>query len=171
MEDDEIDNASGDVRTFSGDWWWIASHILLTPLPIEYAAPDSRWEQHPIPNGVTIELYLADYRMLALTITGEDGQTTIDVIDNTDPARWEQILDTLYPLTLMARRLRRQAIGAQLQDVIEDYYQRKERGERMKLKDLAEAAGVNYHSLRQAKYRYDEKNREMSTLGDKNKPV
>lgn len=55
----------------------------------------------------------------------------------------------------LARRIEIQAIGASLMRVVEDYYARKDRGERVKLKALADAAGVNYGSLRQAKFRYD----------------
>jgi hypothetical protein len=57
----------------------------------------------------------------------------------------------------------RKSAGEELATVLHDYYARKERGERVKLKALADAAGVNYGSLRQAKFRYEETRRQEYT--------
>lgn len=140
----------------SGDWSWIAARVFILLGISEYTPT-------PKADGVRIT---SSNSPRGIAITQEGDMTHISAwTEPGDEHFWDPILDDVVALARHAGRLHRASIGAQLKGVLDDYYQRRERGERVKLKDLAEAAGVKYGSLRQAKYRYDEQRRK-NVIGD-----
>ena len=62
----------------------------------------------------------------------------------------------------------RRIIGSRIIAVIEEYYRRTDQGERVSMRDLARAAGVNEASLRQSKVRYDQEHRKDKHNGMRN---
>jgi hypothetical protein len=74
---------------------------------------------------------------------------------------WALVIQRIQSVFQSVGYIRRKLLGETFKEIIEEYYARHKRGERVKLKDLSEAAGVNYDSLRQAKFRYDEQKRKM----------
>jgi len=131
------------------DWWYYAT-ALTTIVQI------SNYKIEPTANGGIMHTYRAVIKFIV-----EGDKTTIIV--RTGPnflSGWDEHFYKLGRFAVDARKIRRAAIGHKLVEVLDDYYATIERGGRVKLKSMAEAAGVNYGSLRQAKFRYDEERRK-----------
>jgi homoaconitase/3-isopropylmalate dehydratase large subunit len=71
-------------------------------------------------------------------------------------------------ITRAARDIQRKRSGSKFIEILDDYYERVDRGERVKLANLAREANVNHASLRQAKVRYDAQYRKGKLNGMRN---
>jgi hypothetical protein len=149
--------------TFSGDWWWIAGHLSAIVATHPQTNKEYRWEPTATTNGMILQAFPLDRNdfVISITMVGSDETTIITVLEAPSVRGfWKPIAESLDTFTSMARQYRRLAIGVKFREILDEYYVRKERGERVKLTDLATKAGVNIDSLRQAKFRYDEKRRK-----------
>jgi hypothetical protein len=139
-----------------GEWWYYASLIL------------NNWPSTGGTQAITMQPVANGYRLSfealvgSAVITGTDNETTI-VIRPTAAAekQWLQLLGKIQRIAGSASMFRRRAISRTLREVLDEYYARLARGERVKLIDMAAEAGVKYNSLRQAKVRYDAARRKM----------
>lgn len=148
-------------ETLSGDWWNFA------------AAFGARFNGTQVIASRRIEGQSVIYRVMfddteqtsdppyplgEIMFTGARGETDVYIkITGPDPTPfWPNVIAFLRNMAVLARTFHREATGQTFKDILDEYYQRKDSGERITLKALAAAADVNYDSLRQAKIRYDE---------------
>jgi hypothetical protein len=119
---------------------------------------------HTDPQTKISEMDSRDDIVLAVHIGELEHTTHIDAsVVPTLASLVQSILDDVEALTQRASVIRRYSIGATFNEILNEYYERRGAGEKVKLSRLAKAARVNYDSLRQYKVRYD-KEREDKTV-------
>lgn len=138
-----------------GSWWYFAGMVRAVIKRNGWA-----WINRPDPNGCVLRIGPRDNPIAHIMFTsrkaGDDSETVVSVLTTANrESEFRPIVDELKAAAREAREARRSSVGATFREILDDYYARKARGERVKLKDLADSVGVNYHSLRQAKIRYD----------------
>lgn len=151
--------------TVPGEWWWLVAvfeAITTRQIPLH-----SKVSAYTSTGGIRVDVFADDTYTTQLGIIqfighiGENNQIQTDIhIISADPAyndQWKQALDMLTQAAGRAKQFHYTAIGWSFQTILDRYYDLKKRGERPKLRQMAEEAGVNYGSLRQAKIAYDQK--------------
>lgn len=167
-----------------GEWWLLASvmHVLLHHIAhVDALLSEKEWLfQHTIsqetPGTYRASILIEDLapeitditemhanayavpRLGIITFTGHDGTTSITVTTLAKyESYWNALIRELRETAGWVQRIRPVSISEKFDRVLAAYYAAKARGERPNLRRMADLAGVNYASLRQAKIRYDKK--------------
>ncbi len=77
--------------------------------------------------------------------------------DTGDNPFWYALLGAIEKFANEQQVIKRAAVGTQFTAILDQYYDLKSEGRKVKLAELARRYNVNYASLRQAKIRYDQK--------------
>ena len=155
-------------RELAGEWWYFAGQLRMA-LGHKQGDPDWEWFPTPTASGCIIHIgpRLTPEKIARILFVGKGGNTTLLV--HTIPSNWpdvQPLIDDLVAMASEARDARRGSLGETFREILDDYYERKARGESPILRDMARRAGVNIGSLRQAKIRYDKQRHEQNVSGD-----
>jgi hypothetical protein len=172
--------------TVFGQWWVLAAAFSeIAPLslrswkkpPLPPANDKEPPDYTPVPeshtDGIAFILYATIYDggdvaaqrslgRITFTNSGDETQIAIVPAEPRDMMYWRDIMRHVQRLGAYARDLRRGALSQLFTEILDDYYDRKARGESPNLRERARAAGVKEGSLRQAKVRYDQQRRKQS---------
>jgi hypothetical protein len=151
-----------EIEVPSDDWWYFAAYI-----DVHMPHPEGEG-YHPFYDKALPDLQDFQYETVNATgmasILNTGNMTLIAVQSHPDYVnQWKKVLADVQRFAANARKLRRDWVGQTFQEILDDYYAAKERGQRPKLRALAEARGANYASLRQAKIRYDKERKKNAS--------
>ncbi len=155
--------------TLTGEAWWISAAFWVMS-----TLPSGTGESPPVdpaiwPTGVVVNLDDAfwkgtpnrqsmgeDVEMGSIRFINADITTKVEIrAPEQFVPYWKAILSRLERFVSYADRVRHYAGNNTIDAVIENYYRRKARGERVTLKNLADAANISYDYLRKRKSIYD----------------
>lgn len=154
-------------RQLPGEWWYFAGQ-LRAALDRKRGDPDMQWTSQPTSSGCIIHVgpHPLIMSVAHFLFVGKGDSTTliVDIIGKLPDI--QPLIDDLVEMAREARDARRGAIGETFKEILDDYYQRKARGEKPNLQEMARQAGANIGSLRQYKIRYDQARRKQDTSSD-----
>ena len=143
-----------------GEWWYYAAALQAHQLDIRIA-----FIGKPEGNAITFNVISTEHGQAiergTLKLEGTKGHTNAVMLYTGEAGRefWQSVSERLRAMGAVVRMYRQSALGEQFTDIIDEYYARHD-NDGVTLKALAQAAGVKYDSLRQAKTRYDAKRRK-----------
>lgn len=155
MSDEESDNSIRIV--VAGAEFWHYAALVWVELSLSKAG------SHAIPENESLELR-TDKGKIFFTTNGKQTIILAWPETNEDKRTLNAVFSKVKEVGALAYDLRRITLGHTFTEILDAYYAAKERGERPSLNAMAEFAGVNYDSLRQAKVRYDAKLREKKRV-------
>jgi hypothetical protein len=167
----EVQTSEYTIHT--DEWWWIGAilgGLLATTVQQlnKQSGEHYRWSSTSGARGITFGVKQRSTWVFNALLTGKDGTLQITIVSN--PLFTNLWRDSYFPFleatASQARHMRRSVKGIEFHEILEEYYARRARGDRVKLKDLAERQGVNYASLRQYKIRYDAERRKDKNASD-----
>jgi hypothetical protein len=124
---------------------------------LKRAAPEDSYKEVPDQHAMSF-IGPGEGGIGIITLIGSGHKTTVTV--NTTPtfmSYWTRLVNRLHNTTTTANIIRRTNLSERFEEILNAYYAAQMRGENPNLRKMADAAGVNYASLRQAKIRYDRK--------------
>jgi hypothetical protein len=127
----------------SPEWWYLA------------AAFEEHFAAKMHTADKQVSLSVPNRGLVTFRGDGEKTFVTIYAPANLIEGFANEISQFLVRMSIKAQLYRRYLVGAQFTDIIKEYYAAKERGEKPNLRAMADAAGLKYDSLRQAKVKYD----------------
>jgi hypothetical protein len=171
-EGGDMSNLEPIKRRVPGDWWNIAAtfQALVVFIPNPHPNRPIAGYQHDLGWVVTVyggEIPLGTLGRVAFS--GRDAWTDITAMPATPKSveYWTEALDRLQNYAHTARDIRQEAVGATIEEAIEDYYAAKARGWDVTIRQFAESRGLNYGYFRKRKAIYDKNKKARNNATDK----
>lgn len=134
--------------TVYGEWWYYAGVVRWSLDQRKISIIDSGTQ----PDG-----YFLTTRAGRITFSSEHEHTTIrvDQISQDWAPDWAALLNTIKLIADEAREARHISIGRTYDEAIQAFYRAKARGTKITMRQIADATGLNYGTLRKMKMAYD----------------
>jgi hypothetical protein len=148
----------------TGEWQWIAS-FLVSQVRHQIGQQSMEENIDTVTGGVTATWLKNGDAILFLSVTSPAKETYVIASVPSQQHRfagfWKRILRECIGFEAAHRELLRNDINQRMDDLLYEYYRRRQQLEDPRLSDMAIEYGVDYGKLRKYKMRFDEEMRRI----------